>query len=433
VLSVICGKYMSQDNSKKYPVAPPEIASVFKIDGSADSHGGGHNDLNSHGDLPMSGDAHGDSHNGDHAGHGAGHTENESTHSTSGGFGIGTVAKTIAPYVLVFGVAVLVYYFFFSSADFGSWFKSNEPKVSQKETLVAELQKEHAAEFQNWVKSFYFDVSDSKVLDPNTDNSGNGLSNFHKYLLNLNPKAYDTLGLGMPDSQSLASGINPNTGSALTDEQKQVLDKYFDMEVIMNRLTLSHMQRSNEEVRVAGNSTGVFQSAEASARGGTTQTSLPVDPNFVDIDTNIPGRLEVPSLGINVPIIWTKDTANFDKDLQSGVVHYPGTAFPSQIGTAYISGHSSNYAWAKGDYNRVFAKLGNLPDNASFKITVVQKNGRDARLHYIVTRRQEYSPTDQAQFTNTGKSAVALSTCWPIGSTAKRLVVFGELSQVNKD
>ena len=57
-------------------------------------------------------------------------------------------------------------------------------------------------------------VSDPKILDPETDNSGNGLTNFQKYLLNLNPKSYDTLGLGEADSQTIAKGINPLTGGA---------------------------------------------------------------------------------------------------------------------------------------------------------------------------------------------------------------------------
>jgi LPXTG-site transpeptidase (sortase) family protein len=131
--------------------------------------------------------------------------------------------------------------------------------------------------------------------------------------------------------------------------------------------------------------------------------------------------------------MWTQDPKNFDKDLQSGVVHYPGTAMPNQVGTTYISGHSSNYAWAKGNFNQVFSKLGDLADNTSIKITVVQKNGRDARLHYVVTHRKEFKATDQEQFLNAGKPVVALSTCWPVGSTAKRLVVFAELTQVERD
>jgi sortase A len=150
------------------------------------------------------------------------------------------------------------------------------------------------------------------------------------------------------------------------------------------------------------------------------------------INQKVNATLNIPSLKITVPIVWTTDTKNFERDLKSGVVHYPGTALPGESGTSYISGHSSNYAWAKGEYNKVFSKLGDLPDNSSFIVTVVQKNGQDARLHYVVIKRKEFSPTDQEQFRNTGDSLVALSTCWPIGSTKSRLVVFGKLTQVEK-
>jgi len=67
----------------------------------------------------------------------------------------------------------------------------------------------------------------------------------------------------------------------------------------------------------------------------------------LDINQSVPGRLQIPSLKIDAPLIWSSDPKNFDTDLQSGVIHYPGTALPGEIGTTYISGHSSNYSWAK--------------------------------------------------------------------------------------
>jgi LPXTG-site transpeptidase (sortase) family protein len=150
----------------------------------------------------------------------------------------------------------------------------------------------------------------------------------------------------------------------------------------------------------------------------------------IEIDQSKPGMLEIPSLNISAPVVWTQDSKNFEKDLKSGVVHYPGTAMPGVVGTSYISGHSSNYAWAKGNYNRVFTKLGDLADNASFSIAVTKTSGKQTIFHYVVTGRGEYKPTDQAQFRNAGEPVAALSTCWPIGSTAKRLVVFGKQTQI---
>lgn len=381
------------------------------------------------------------------------------------------IVKLVLPYLVLFVLGVFAYYFFFSKFNFSGIF-NRSPKAVQtvKETAVSQLEKQNLAAYTSWIKSYYFDVSDPAVLDPEGDNSGNGLSNFQKFLFKLNPKAYDTLGLGMSDTESLAQGINPLTGGKLTDEQKTILDNYVDLEVAMNRLALANAQGRSHVAGATvwsglrgGAQNSYFLGNGGSVAGGNSTFGLPSQTNQnssrqagslsapatgavlngsnqetlgingLDVDTNVPGRLEIPDLNINVPIIWTTDTKNFNRDLQNGVVHYPGTALPGQLGTSYISGHSSNYVWAKGSYNQIFATLGNLPVNTSFKITVVQKNGKDARLHYVVTSSKEYKPTDQAQFANTGKSVVALSTCWPVGSTAKRLVVFGEMTQMEKD
>ncbi len=377
-------------------------------------------------------------------------------HATTKGKAMALV-RAAGPYLIVFAVAAFLYYFFFTNSAINvaslvpSFTKNTTENV--KQTALTELQQQSLADYQRWIATFYYDVTERKVLDPEADNSGNGLTNFQKYLLNLNPRSYDTLGLGRADSESLAMGINPLTGNPLNEKQRKLLEQYFDMETIMNKLTLAHLQNS---FNVAGAQTaGNFGTSYTNfgvPTGSAQASSGPVSPRsespaFVtitptvterinaeefQIDTNIPGRLEVPSLGINAPLIWTVDTKNFDKDLQKGVVHYPGTAMPGQIGTTYISGHSSNYVWAKGDYNHVFTHLDQMKEGTAFKVTVVQKNGRDAIFNYVVSYSKEYKPTDQEQFRNSGKSTVALSTCWPVGSTAKRLVVFGVLTSTEK-
>lgn len=357
--------------------------------------------------------------------------------------------KAVLPYILIFLVGLTAYYFFFSNTTLNlSGIFKVKPKtiaapLTVKDTALMQLQKDSAImkSYQIWITQFYFDVSDLAVFDPNADNSGNGLNNFQKFLLNLNPKVYDTLGTGLADSQAIAQGINPLTGGKLTAGQKDVVEKYFDLETISNRLTVEILRRNG---LVAGSSIKTREAARSENVSASPKSGLgnnraggydnPVNPevNSDELNLDIPGRLEIPALSINVPLIFSRDPKNFEKDLQLGVVHYPGTALPGQIGTSYISGHSSNYFWAKGNYNQVFSKLGDLPDNSSFVITVVQKNGKDARFHYVVTHRKEFSPTDQEQFRNTGESVVTLSTCWPVGSTKSRLVIFGKLTQVEK-
>lgn len=424
---------MANSESKLYPAASEELTKLFGFGSETLAH--------AHAE-------HGAAVEHETSGHGHGHGEETREDIGSRGASVWlSVLKAALPYLAVFAVAALVFYFFFSSVDFSKPFRRTEKPATPKETAIAGLQKQGLDEYYRWVGGFYFDVSDQSVVDPNADNSGNGLSNFQKYLLNLNPKSYDSSGLGLADSEALAQGLNPLTGRALTEAQQDIISRYFDLEVIMNRLAVSRLHTAQAKVagvqvrgereypQAPGDRTTVFgNTGEVSNVPAQTPNALPpLNAQNLELNAEIPGRLEVPSLGINVPVIFSKDPKDFDRDLQIGVVHYPGTALPGQIGTTYISGHSSNFAWAKGSYNRVFSKLGDLADNTSFKVTVVQKNGKDARLHYVVTGRREFSATDPEQFKNGGKSTVALSTCWPVGSTAKRLVVFGELTQVEKD
>ncbi len=354
--------------------------------------------------------------------------------------GIVKVIRSIAPYLLVFAIGIFLYFFFFTKVDFGSMFKVNTSTKTVQDTALLNLQKQNIAEFNTWIKSYYYDISEANVIDPNTDNSGNGLTNFQKFLLNLNPKSYDTLGLGMADSEALAKGINPLSGQPLNDSQKQIVQKYFDMEVIMNKLAINKKNGIAGTGVVIGSS--IFGASPALAREISPRDPVlttnndaelnAANANNLDINTNVPGKLQIPSMKLDVPLIFSKSTENFDKDLLNGVIHYPGTALPGQIGTAYISGHSSNYAWVKSDYNHVFTHLDQLGKNQSFNIVVTLNSEKKATLHYVVVDIEEYTATDQAQFASNGKSVVALSTCWPVGSTAKRLVVFGELTQVEQ-
>lgn len=327
----------------------------------------------------------------------------------------------VLPYFAVFAVGLVAYTVFFSEGvniNFGKKeevVSQEELAREQKRAAIAQLKQDESAKYLAWISQFYFDVSDNKILEMDRV-AKNGLTNFENYLLQLNPKNYDTLQNGKSDAQNILEGINPKTGQPLSDTERDIIAKYFDLDTIRQR---SVSVPPASERLVAG-----------SSMAGQSQTLSPNLENRLDINTEVPARLEIASIGVNTPIIWTKNEADFDADLRQGVVHYPGTPLPGSTGTSYISGHSSNYAWVKADFNQVFAKLNELPIGATFKITVVGPEGKDIWLHYIVERKEEFLPNDQAQFVSTADSVVALSTCWPINTTEKRLVAFGKLNRI---
>ncbi len=325
----------------------------------------------------------------------------------------GKIFKNSWPYVVIFLVALFFYMAIFTNFSLVSFLK-NAPK--QLQTNVVQAQKPKYANldiYDKWIRSYFYEVNDPALIDPSNDISRNGLTNYQKFVLGLNPKKKDTMGLGISDTEALMQGINPLTGSKLTDEQKTLIASYIDLNVVSNKLALN---ASNNASKVAGASAISDEQAR----------------NSVEINQNIPGQVDIPALNVSVPLIWTQDVKNFDQDLKAGVVHYPGTALPGEIGTAYVSGHSSNYSWAQGAYNKIFDTLGNLKQYDSFTITATTTSGKTVIFHYVVSKSQVYKADDQAQFQSENKSIVALSTCWPIGTSAKRLVVFGELTQTDK-
>lgn len=372
------------------------------------------------------------------------------------------IAKSAAPYLAIFVVGLFMYQYFFSGFSVAQFLKNDQSKVveSQSETnaRLDALKVSQAGSYDAWIHQFFYEVTDPAIIDMDNDLSGNGLTNFEKFLLNLNPKAYDTLGLGQPDGQTVMDGINPWTGKSMSDNQKKIVELYFDRQIISNRLAAGSLKLSQGGIANAnfapGNggyqnpsnysfvdgtgNTGGAQVAGAYTNqpqqilgtgtgGGGGADSL----HSLDINQSIPGQLNIPANKISAPVIFTQDTKNFNTDLTKGVVHYPGTALPGEIGTAYISGHSSGYAWQKNAYKNIFRGLGNVEDGTSFTITVTLRDGRKATINYVVRSRQEFAANDQAQFVQTSEPRVALSTCWPADTSKLRLVVFADQTQIS--
>ncbi|MFI5159516.1 MAG: hypothetical protein ACHQF4_11665, partial [Sphingobacteriales bacterium] len=224
------------------------------------------------------------------------------------------------PYIAIFIIGVVAYVILFTNFSFGSVFKSfTQAPASQKTAQARDVPQNQVDAYNAWIRSYFFDVTDPKILDPNTDISGNGLTNYQKFLLGLNPKKKDTLGLGRTDTEDLVMGIDPLTGLQLTDSQKNAIAQAVDLETISNQLTL---QAASQLPQVAGASTQAQNSA---------------DRDEVVIDQKINGKLDIPALKISVPLIWTQDAKSVDTDLQNGVIHLPGTVLPGEIGNSYIS------------------------------------------------------------------------------------------------
>jgi LPXTG-site transpeptidase (sortase) family protein len=138
--------------------------------------------------------------------------------------------------------------------------------------------------------------------------------------------------------------------------------------------------------------------------------------------------LAIPSLGLLVPVLPSEtdpmnasDWATLRKDLTQGVSLAERLAKPGERGLTIITGHSSDYT--PHQYAAVFAGLNFLNNDDD----VVLKYG-DKLYHYKIAEKQIIDPTQLAFFEDKiealgDKNQLALVTCWPIFTSAKRLVV----------
>jgi LPXTG-site transpeptidase (sortase) family protein len=146
--------------------------------------------------------------------------------------------------------------------------------------------------------------------------------------------------------------------------------------------------------------------------------------------SDLRNQLQIPSLGVTTPIVFPPTASNEDvtEYLKSGVALYPGTARIGQQGNAFIFGHSSNYSWIKSDYNRIFATLPNV--QVGSEIIAIQ-NGVEYK--YRIFDKFEVMPDETWVLgSNPGnwsqrKNLLTLMTCTPVGSNARRLIIWAEL------
>lgn len=141
---------------------------------------------------------------------------------------------------------------------------------------------------------------------------------------------------------------------------------------------------------------------------------IPEDPNFGII---------IPKIGANAKIIPNVDASNepvYLDALQKGVAHVLGTAFPGEGGHIFLFAHSTDYFWNVGSYNAIFYLLYKLEANDEVDLFY-----KGQRYVYRIIDTKIVDPSEVVYLTRkTNKEFLTLQTCWPPGTTLKRLLVF---------
>ena len=163
-----------------------------------------------------------------------------------------------------------------------------------------------------------------------------------------------------------------------------------------------------------------------------------IDPQniIVDASTDVAvspePRMIIPKINIDAPVVYgaASDTQSQNAAMRNGIAHFsiPGAnAVPGQVGNAVFAAHSSNDAFAAGDYKFIFAQNEKL-----VKGDIIYMNYQSKRYTYKVTSTEVVMPTEVSKVQiKTSKPMLTLISCVPLGTAEKRLLVFAE--QISPD
>ena len=191
------------------------------------------------------------------------------------------------------------------------------------------------------------------------------------------------------------------------EEIKYFVDRTIHKQYIVSQISNDKLQIPNEQNQPKGLLAKAFNL-------NTVEVLVPQDPAF---------SIVIPKIGANSRVLANIDASDekvYLDALQKGVAQALGTAFPGENGHIFLFAHSTDYFWNVGNYNAVFYLLNKLEKGDDVNLFY-----QGQRYLYRVTGSQVVDPSQIEFLTRkTNNELLTLQTCWPPGTTLKRLLVF---------
>ncbi len=139
----------------------------------------------------------------------------------------------------------------------------------------------------------------------------------------------------------------------------------------------------------------------------------PIDSNFSII---------IPKINANAKVVQNVNpykSNEYQKALTQGVAHASGSATPDQKGNVFIFAHSATNWYQASQYNAVFYLLNKLEkgDNITVYFDNTPYNYSVDQIKFVNSDEIDYLSTNQ------NSNQLTLMTCWPPGTTLKRLII----------
>ena len=156
-------------------------------------------------------------------------------------------------------------------------------------------------------------------------------------------------------------------------------------------------------------------------------SSRNLNKEIIPVDTNF--SIIIPKINANTKVINNVDPFNsheYQIALTRGVAHAKGSSTPNSGGNTFIFAHSAGNWYQANQYNAVFYLLNKLTKGD--EIIVYYQN---QAYHYSVTDTKLVNGNEINYLTGNSSNQLTLMTCWPPGTTLKRLLIIAHLKNVN--
>jgi sortase A len=148
------------------------------------------------------------------------------------------------------------------------------------------------------------------------------------------------------------------------------------------------------------------------------------DTEITPINTDF--SIVIPKIGANTAVVDNVDPFNsqiYQQALAHGVARASTSTTPNNSGNVFIFAHSAGNWYQANQYNAVFYLLNKLKYADPIYIYYQNK-----KYTYTVTEIKTVDPKDTTYLSaNSAQNQLTLMTCWPPGTTIKRLLVIAKL------
>ena len=173
--------------------------------------------------------------------------------------------------------------------------------------------------------------------------------------------------------------------------------------------------------------------AYMSPGNNSSNTITAIDPTLT-IATHDSPYLMIPKLNVEVPVVFgsANDVASMNIAMGNGVANFavPGaSAKPGEIGNFVISGHSAGNVYQNTNYKFIFSGLPRMVDGDLIYMDYEGKRYTYKMIGHTIVDPSDVNVLVRIANDNPDKPLITLLTCYPLGTSRQRYVIYGE--QIN--